>query len=333
MRYSIILPTFGRPDDVNEFLESVSKLYYENYEIIIVDGSLDDILTPVIDGYNDKIPLQYYHHKGLGASESRNIGATYASGHYLIFIDSDCIIPPDYLNKVHEFLHQNPVDGFGGPDGALTSFTATQKAINYAMTSLFTSGGIRGKKTHVGKFHLRGFNMGIRKEAFEDIGGYSDMQVAEDLDLSMRLLKKGYTTALIPEAIVYHKRKSNFRKFFRQLYMHGKGRIDLHMRHGNALKPLHLLPSAFTLFLILGISSIFYAPEFFIFFFLILSIYTLLLLIDATVQNINLWVGLLSVFASFELLIAYGTGVIRNLLIRMVFGSKKESKKALILKQ
>ena len=334
MFYSVILPTFGRPDEVENFLESMKLQKLKSFEVIVVDGSLDDILHPVIDTYKPSIGLQYFHEKGLGASESRNLGCEKAKGDFLVFIDSDCVVPSDYFNKVQSFLEQHPeVDAYGGPDAADESFSPFQKAVNYAMTSMLTTGGIRGKKKHVGKFQLRGFNMGIKREAFFNVGGYSGMQVAEDIDLSMRLLKAGYKTALIDEAFVYHRRKSSFYRFFRQLFFHGKGRIDLHLKHGDALKLVHMLPSFFVLYLITGITSAFVFLPLFYLFLASLALYILMVFVDAIRQNKSVWVGILSVVTSLELLIAYGLGVWRNIFVRMVFKKGSDSRKELVLKK
>jgi glycosyltransferase involved in cell wall biosynthesis len=334
MFYSIILPTFKRPDEVENFLESITLQQNKNFEVIVVDGSPDEILYPVIEKFKPLTQLSYFHERGLGASESRNLGCEKAKGDFLVFIDSDCVVPSDYLVKVEAFLNSNPqIDAYGGPDAADETFSVLQKGINYAMTSKLTTGGIRGKKKHVGKFQLRGFNMGIRREVFFKVGGYSGMQVAEDIDLSMRIQKAGHQTALIHEAFVYHRRKATFYKFFKQLYFHGKGRIDLHLKHGDALKPVHMLPSFFVVYLLVGILSVFFSKSLFILFIDSISIYILAVLTDATIRNKNLLVGLVSVATSLELLIAYGLGVWRNIFVRMIFKLGNDSKKELILKE
>lgn len=334
MFYSIILPTFNRPDEVENFLESITLQQYKNFEVIVVDGSPDEVLYTVIEKYKALTNLNYFHQRRLGASESRNQGCEKAKGDFLIFIDSDCVVPPDYLIKVDSFLKANPqIDAYGGPDAADETFSDLQKAINYAMTSMLTTGGIRGNKKHMGKFQLRGFNMGIRREVFFKIGGYSGMQVAEDIDLSMRIQKAGHQTALIHEAFVYHRRKSSFYKFFKQLYFHGKGRIDLHLKHGDALKLVHMLPSFFVTYLLVGILSVLFSKILFLLFVITFVLYILAVLTDATIRNKNLKVGFLSVATSLELLIAYGLGVWRNIFIRMIFMKGTDSKKELILKE
>ncbi len=333
MFYSIVVPTFKRPNEVDEFLASMSVQVFRNFELLIVDGSPDNCLHTVIEQYSEKLNLKYFHERNLGASESRNLGCEKATGDFLVFIDSDCIVPEDYLVKVDNFLSTNKVDAFGGPDREHESFTPTQKAISYAMTSFFTTGGIRGRKKHVGKFHLRGFNMGIKRDVFFKVGGYSGMQVAEDIELSMRLIKSGYITSLIPDAYVYHKRRSTFYKFFRQLFMHGKGRIDLYLRHRDSLKPLHLLPTAFVVFLLVLIASMFISFELHLLTVAMLVFYIFILFLDASIKYRSIYIGFLSMFASLEMLIAYGLGLLYNVWLRLILGKKEESKKALLLKQ
>ena len=257
-----------------------------------------------------------------------------AQGDFFVFIDSDCVVPPDYFSKVNSYLREHAeTDAYGGPDAADKSFSPLQKAINYAMTSVFTTGGIRGGKKHVGKFQLRGFNMGISREAFFKVGGYSGMQVAEDIDLSMRLQKAGYHTSLIHDAFVYHRRKATIRKFYKQLFFHGKGRIDLQLKHGDALKPVHMLPSLFVLYLIAGLLTMLFNKLIFLLFLGSIALLIVVLFTDATFRNRNIFVGILSVITSLELLVAYGLGVWRQIIVRMVFKKGSDSRKELILKE
>jgi len=333
MDYSIIIPTFGRPDEVATILKSLSELNYDKYEVLIVDGSPDKVLHPVIDEFKNKLNLVYLHKPLLGISDSRNLGSKSARGEYLIFFDSDCIIPTDYLNKVSSFLEKNKVDGFGGPDAAHESFSPVLKAINYAMTSFLTTGGIRGKKKHVGKFQLRGFNMGIKAAIFEKVNGYSGLHVSEDIDLSIRLHKAGYITELIPDAYVYHKRKSNFYKFYKQMFLYGKGRIDLQVRHGDALKLVHMFPSFFVLYLIFGTTLSFFSPILFLLFISSFGLYFTLVFITSTIINKSLYVGILSIFSSFICLTAYGLGMIKNIFTRLILKKGSDSLRYDILKE
>ena len=328
----MILPTFGRPGDVEEFLDSLTKQEFTDFEVIIVDATFNDSVKQVADKYLDKLQLNFIYRKGLGISESRNLGVENAKGDFVVFIDSDCVIPPQYFSEIEKFLNENPVDAFGGPDAARQDFTLAQKAINYVMTSFLTTGGIRGKAKRVSKFELRGFNMGISKKIFKAIGGYSGLKVAEDIDLSMRLHKAGYKSSLIPEAYVYHKRKTNLYKFYIQMFMYGKARIDLFLRHRRALKITYLIPLFFIIFLLAGISMLFVDKILFLLFCACLIFYTLAVFSDSSVRNRNIIVGALSAFAAYEFLIGYGFGLIYNIFRRAIFG-RKEIERAKILKE
>ena len=333
MKYSIIVPTFNRPDEVTELLDSLIQQTFSDFEVILADGSPGTLVRQVADRYILRLPLLYHYEKGLGISEARNWGVQKASGDYVIFLDSDCIAPPAYLGIIDKYLADNPAEVFGGPDATHESFTPIQKAISYAMTSPFTTGGIRGRKKHMGKYQPRSFNMGVLREAFLKVGGFSGLKVSEDIDLSMRLDKAGYRTVLISEAFVYHKRRSTFYKFYKQTNSFGRGRIDLYIRHGNALKPVHLLPSLFVLFNAAGVLSLLFSHPVFLVYLCSIFLYCLLIFIHATVINRSLHIGVLSVAASFVMLTGYGTGMISNLFSRKILGSKSESEKPDITKE
>jgi cellulose synthase/poly-beta-1,6-N-acetylglucosamine synthase-like glycosyltransferase len=332
MHFTVIVPTFSRPDEVTELLTSLEAQDTKEFEVILADGSLDDSVKGIAEKFTGKLNLKHLHQQGLGISESRNWGVEQASGDWLVFFDSDCVIPPQYFKKVDAFLKSNPLDAYGGPDKAGENFSVKQKAISYAMTSFFTTGGIRGRKKHMGQYQPRGFNMGIRRDVFKAVGGYSGLKVSEDIDLSMRLYKNGYRTGLIEDAYVYHKRRSTFYKFFRQVFSFGSGRIDLNLRHGNALKPVHLLPSLFFLYLTGGLVTGLFSTSLFLIWTGSMVIYAGAVFLDSSVMSRSVITGLLSVYASFVMLTGYGLGMIKAILMRVIFKSKKESEKPEITK-
>lgn len=326
MFYSFIIPCFNRADEVHELLESFSKLRkldHAQFEIIFVDGSPTEILKPVIEAFAAKLPVRHEHKPKLPISPSRNLGAQLAKGDYLIFLDSDVILPEDYLVHVDAFLQKTNADSFGGPDRAHESFTDTQKAISYAMTSFLTTGGIRGGKQHMHKFNPRGFNMGIRKSVFGVVNGYSNMTCGEDIELSIRILEAGYKVLLNPKAYVYHKRRSTFKSFFRQVYRFGAARINIFQRHRSELKLTHMFPAAFVMFLDVGIIASFFSPILAKVFIATLGAYFTIIMLDATIQNKSLKVGGMSMFASLLQLMGYGLGFILNA-ISVFIGGKKD---------
>ena len=338
MKYSIIVPVYNRPDEVDELLESLSNQTQQDFEAIIVEDGSVKPCKDVCDKYADILALHYYAKENSGPGQSRNYGAERAKGDYLIILDSDVVLPPDYLTAIDQVLVQNHVEAFGGPDAAHPSFTPVQKAISYSMTSFFTTGGIRGGKAKLDKFYPRSFNMGIRRDIYQQLGGFSKMRFGEDIDFSYRIVEAGYMPRLFPEAWVWHKRRTDFRKFFRQVYNSGIARINLMKRHPGTLKLVHLLPTVFTLGVI-GLLLIFaWGASLYIegeildayglrptdnmhqgvgFALCVLSLlpilfYSLIIFIDSSIRNRSLWVGLLSIPAAFVQLMGYGLGFIES---------------------
>ena len=246
MKLSLIIPVYNRPDEVEELLESLTQQSERNFEVILVEDGSQTPCDVVAERFKDRLELSYYAIPNGGPGHARNYGAKQSKGDYLIVLDSDCILPPGYIQAVNRELEETNADAFGGPDRASDSFTDVQKAINYAMTSFFTTGGIRGGKKKMDKFYPRSFNMGIRRTVYESLNGFSAMRFGEDIDFSIRLFKGGYKVCLFPSAWVYHKRRTDWRKFFRQVYNSGIARINLYKRYPDSLKIVHLLPAVFT---------------------------------------------------------------------------------------
>ena len=305
--FSLIIPVFNRPDEVNELLESLTKLRCRDFEVILVEDGSQVSCDAVARSYSDRLDIHYYNKPNSGPGQSRNYGAERASGDYLIVLDSDCIVPDGYLDAVIAELNDSPADAFGGPDRAHDSFTDIQKAINYAMTSFFTTGGIRGGKKKLDKFYPRSFNMGIKADVYKALGGFSKMRFGEDIDLSIRIFKGGYKCRLFPEAWVWHKRRTDLRKFFKQVHNSGIARINLYKKYPDSLKPVHILPAVFTigvLLLLLGTPFIPAVSS-------LIWLFVLIVFIDSSLQNKSVKIGALSVIASFVQLIGYGTGFLR----------------------
>ncbi|TRX70457.1 glycosyltransferase family 2 protein [Carboxylicivirga sp. M1479] len=316
MHFSVIIPIYNRPDEIIELLESLTLQSAQSvFEVIIIEDGSNMSCKDVIEPYFNQIDLHYYTQDNTGPGPARNHGAKKAKGDYLIFFDSDCIIPSNYFNHVLEHLDIQPLDCFGGPDEAHPFFTPIQKAISYSMTSPITTGGIRGGGKKMDKFYPRSFNLGIKKGVFEALNGFSDMRFGEDLDLSMRTMKSNYSVGLIKEANVYHKRRTHFRAFFKQVFNSGIARIDLSMLHAGTLKPVHLLPSLFTIaYPILLILGLFFSKWFLALFML----FPLVIFLDALKRTKSFYVSLLSTWASLIQLIGYGTGFISAFWVRII---------------
>ena len=304
MRYSIIIPVYNRPDEVDELLNSLTQQTVRDFEVIVVEDGSSVTCEHVVKRYEQQLNIRYFNKPNSGPGQTRNYGAERSSGEYLLILDSDCILPPGYLAAIEEELKRKPADAFGGPDRAHDSFTSTQKAINYAMTSFFTTGGIRGGKKKMDKFYPRSFNMGLKADVYRALGGFSKMRFGEDIDLSIRIFKGGYSCRLFPEAWVWHKRRTDLKKFFKQVYNSGIARINLYKKYPESLKVVHLLPAVFTLGVVFVLLSSLICP----YALLLLAMFAIIIFTDSSIRNRSLWIGILSVLAAFIQLTGYGSG-------------------------
>ena len=304
---------YNRPSDCEELLESLTHQTQRDFEVIIVEDGSSVPCRDVVERYADKLAVHYYDKPNSGPGQTRNYGVERANGEYVIILDSDVVLPEGYFAAIDAELAANPCDAFGGPDRAHESFSTTQKAINYAMTSFFTTGGIRGGKAKLDKFYPRSFNMGVRREVYQALEGFSAMRFGEDIDFSTRIFKSGYRCRLFPEAWVYHKRRTDLKKFFKQVHNSGIARIHLSHRHPGTHKLVHLLPAVFTLgvafLLVVALLSLCFGCEIGTLVSLSpLLLFALLIGVDATRQSCSLAVGVTAIAAAFVQLTGYGTG-------------------------
>ncbi|MEO9482103.1 MAG: glycosyltransferase [Ekhidna sp.] len=317
-KYSIIIPVYNRPDEVDELLKSLTFQMLDDFEVLIIEDGSNIRCEDKVALYDQKLNIRYYFKENSGQGFSRNYGFERASGEWLIVFDSDCIIPKEYLKVVDDYIKDHDIAAFGGPDSAHESFTPVQKAISYSMTSLFTTGGIRGNKKRLGVFHPRSFNMGISKEVFEKTKGYILPKKGEDIEFSIRIIKNGFKTALIEDAFVYHKRRTNFKQFFKQLHFFGTARINVFRFYKSELKLIHFFPSVFTIGFLSSMLLFFWSVEIAVAALALYCIYFLVILIDATIKTKNLKIGILSTGAAFVQLTAYGIGMFREGLIYLL---------------
>lgn len=307
---SIIIAIFNRKDELFELLTSLSFQNDKDFEVIIVDDGSQIALLPTVELFNDQLSIEFFRKPNSGPGLSRNYGAYRAKNEWLVFLDSDVIVEKDYIEEVKKNILEIPCDGFGGADKAHRGFNLMQKAISYAMTSIFTTGGIRGSKKSVTRFQPRSFNMGIRKTVFKEVGGFSDLRIGEDPDLSMTLWEKGYRTSFFPTIAVNHKRRTDFGKFSKQVYQFGVARPILNQRHPRFVKLTFMFPSLFLLGYIFGIIDHFAFSRNFLL--LLYGIYTILVFFHALITTKNISIAGLSVIASYIQLFSYGWGFLES---------------------
>ena len=309
IQFSIIVPVFNRPDEVKELLESLCLQKDKNFSIVLVEDGSSIPCRDIVNHYHDKLDIKYFFKDNSGPGDSRNYGMEKSTGDYFIFFDSDCVIPPDYFENINDFLSKTPLDTFGGPDDAAASFSNVQKAINYAMTSVITTGGIRGKETKLDNYQPRSFNMGVNRRVYETVGGFSDIHPGEDPDWSYRIMNAGFKIGLISEAKVWHKRRIDFGKFSQQVYKFGVVRIILMKWYPDKFKLTYTLPSLFLLGSIVAIissaliSTIALTP---------LLLFIIVIFVDALRLTKKPKIALMAVLATLVQLYCYGFGFLKS---------------------
>lgn len=328
-KYSVIIPVYNRPDEIADLLESLATQTARNFEVIIVEDGSTKPCREVVRRYDGKVDVKYFFKDNEGRSIARNYGMERATGSYFIFFDSDCVIPADYFEKLNRFAAERPLDCFGGPDAADTSFTTTQKAINHAMTSFLTTGGIRGGKISLEKFTPRTFNMGFSRKVYETTGGFREM-FSEDIDMSTRIRLDGFSIGLYPDLPVYHKRRVDFRKFLRQVYVFGMSRITLQLLYPGSLKAVHMLPALFVigvaamLAMAIAVSAWWLLP---------LGVYLLAIFISALWSTRSVRISLLAVPASLIQLGGYGCGFIKAYIEKIVLEKGRDINEEILIRK
>jgi glycosyltransferase involved in cell wall biosynthesis len=318
MFFSIIIPLYNRPQEIKELLETLTVQTYKQFEVLVIEDGSDIDAEEVVKKFSDKLDIKYFIKPNTGQGFTRNFGFERAKGDYFIVFDSDCLIPENYLQIVNDSLAKNYLDAYGGPDAAHPSFTPVQKAISYAMTSPFTTGGIRGNKKGIGQFHPRSFNMGISRKVWEKAGGFIITRLGEDIEYSIRIHSMGFKIGLIPEAKVYHKRRTNFLKFYKQLHFFGRARINVYKFFPNELKIVHFFPAIFTLFFLFTLVANIFNWKITEFCNFILALFILLIFFHSWIENKSVKIAFLSLIASFIQLIAYGLGFMQDFFKRVL---------------
>lgn len=310
MRFSVIVPVYNRPLEVKELLESLTRQRTTPFEVLIIEDGSDQRCEEIVNSFQDKLKIRYINKSNSGQGFSRNLGFKEAHGEYLVVFDSDCLVPPHYFETVERALDAEPFDAWGGPDRSHPSFSPLQRAISYSMTSPLTTGGLRGARHMADTWHPRSFNMGVHRRVVEATGGYERTRKGEDLDFSMRIRAAGFQVRYLEDAWVYHKRRDRFGSFFRQLHFFGEARISLSRKHPGTLRPIHLLPALFLIYLVAApVISLITETVWPLVPFLLWSF---TLLVDARLRNETWSVSFLAILTSTIQLAGYGAGLLRE---------------------
>jgi len=315
-KYSVVIPVYNRPDEVNELLKSLTQQSHKNFEVIVVEDGSSLTCEKVVAAYSGELSTRYFFKPNSGPGPSRNFGFERALGEYFVVFDSDCILPADYFQSVDKALQEHQWDAWGGPDKGHKDFTIAQRAMAYTMSSILTTGGIRGGKKSVGWFQPRSFNMGIARRVYEQTKGFAFDRFAEDIEFSIRMKKSGFRVGLIPDAFVYHKRRATFGQFYKQVFNFGKGRALVGIAHPEEVKITHWFPTIFSVGILVMLGLPFFSEALFEIAAAGYGLYFLLIFIHGWIVTKNIVVAVLSVPSAFLQLWGYGTGFFREWLNR-----------------
>lgn len=318
MLFSVIIPVYNRPEELAELLTSLVDQTVTNFEVVVIEDGSSNPSDTIIGSFQRDLDIRYIFQENTGQGFARNHGMKMAQGDFFVILDSDVILPSDYLEKLENAIQTRELDAFGGPDAAKEDFSSLQKAMDFAMTSFWTTGGIRGKMKDSSKYQARGFNMGVSRAVFEDLGGFVDPNRGEDIEWSLRIKNAGFKLELVEEAFVYHKRKNTLRSFSKQAFSFGQNRVNVSRFHPGAIKLVHLFPSLFLLFLILTLVGV--LPETLTLQRFLLGFWSGMILLSATAQTRSILVGILALICSVVQLSSYGAGLIYELLVKLFKG-------------
>ncbi len=318
MFFSLIIPVYNRPEDMRVVLEGLCQQSYSHFEVIVVESGSEIKSNQVVEGFKDRLDINYYLKGNDGQGFSRNYGLSKAKGDYLIILDSDIIIPSHYLQRVYDYLQEDFLDAFGGPDKAHKSFTAVQKAADFSLTSYLTTAGTRGRKKSAGTYYPRSFNMGMSRQVYEKTGGFKLPNCGEDIELSIRIRKLGFKSKLIPDAYVYHKRKETLGGFFKQMVWFAKSRINLYRIYPESLKLIHFMPLLFCGYLLMMLVTLAWVPTLGLLMLAVLIVYFLAVFTEALLRYRSLKVAALSILTSASVFLGYGYGLVKYLFLQKI---------------
>lgn len=320
MYFSVVIPVYNRPEELKELLKSLVFQTYQDFEVIIMDDGSTVNSKEIVQEFQEELRINYQYQENQGQGFARNNGMELAQGEFFVILDSDVILPNSYLEVLKTAIEVRKLDAFGGPDAAKNDFSLLQKAMDFSMTSFWTTGGIRGKLKNPAKYQARGFNMGVSKKVFETTGGFIDPNQGEDIEWSIRIKKAGFKLELVEEAFVYHKRKNTLGTFAKQGFAFGRNRVNVSRFHPDAIKAVHLLPSLFLVFCISTLISGIFCLKIFQVQLFILGLWSIAIFVQSTLRYRSIFVGFYSLITSFAQLCSYGFGLIFELIRKLVKG-------------
>jgi GT2 family glycosyltransferase len=252
--FSIIVPTYNRPEQLAVCLRSLAKLDYprDRFEVIVVDDGSQTRPEAVVAAVRDRLDVSLVSQSNAGPAAARNAGAKRARGTFLAFTDDDCRPAASWLTLLADRFAATPDHLIGGR--TINALPGNR----YSMASQALLDFVyRYEKANFGHAHFfASANLAVPADQFRAIGGFNpDFRISEDRELCDRWVRHGFAMTYAPEIIVYHAHALTLRSFFRQHFDYGRGAFRFHrtrsLRGSGRLQPdkkfyLGLLRYSFT---------------------------------------------------------------------------------------
>ncbi|KAA3663509.1 MAG: glycosyltransferase [Chloroflexi bacterium] len=222
--FSVIIPTWNRPQSLRACLESFVDLDYpsDRWELIVVNDGGEDSFTAVSEQLKQNLPLQLITVAHGGPAAARNAGASRAQGELIAFTDDDCRVFPDWLNQFAQGFADPRWDALGGQTVTPFEQNAGEKAWQHLTDFLYEF-----MQDETGNsLLLISNNAAYRRATFEALGGFDQtfpLAAAEDMELSYRLLHYRFRQRFFSEAKVWHYHHLSAWGHILQQFRYGRG--------------------------------------------------------------------------------------------------------------
>ncbi|NNM30171.1 MAG: glycosyltransferase, partial [Akkermansiaceae bacterium] len=224
-RVSVVVCSYNGGRTLEGCLESLGRLTYPDYEVILVDDGSTDDTADIAARFPD---VRYHHQENRGLSVARNVGAELATGEIVAYTDDDCVADEHWLDYLVAAMHDQEVEAIGGPNVTPDDDGWTARCVAASP----------GNPSHVmlddqHAEHIPGCNMAFRRDILLGLGGFDpQFRVAgDDVDVCWRLLDAGFTVGYAAGAMVWHHRRASVKAYAKQQKGYGRSEAMVHFKH------------------------------------------------------------------------------------------------------
>ena len=227
--FSIVVPTYERPESLRRLLSSLAALDYpcEDFEVIVIADGEGQLLEDVLEPFREHLALVFERVSHRGCGPARQAGVERARGDYLVFTDDDCRPEKDWLRAFEARIAEAPGCAVGGRVRNGLPTNACSSASQALMSYLYEVKNVDHDDAHFFTTN----NVALPRAALHEIGGVDphwSISGGEDRDLWERWRASGRRMVYAPDAVVHHEHALTLRSLWRQHYHYGRGAYVFH---------------------------------------------------------------------------------------------------------